>query len=419
MTEPAPEDLAAAKPAKASDQTAELRPAPGLASMLGSSITVLGRPPWVFDEAARAQVPSWWVMAANVLVFASGGQAAALVLRLIGSPGPVSPERLVMLHAGAAAATLAASFLIAAVADVIARVADSDAGFPRSYQVVSLCSGVTVLSLILQQMPALWFVPTVWGFLLLGWGIQRVHGAHAGRTWVFLGVLAAAALAGQWYGNRRLRMVSESAAAASAVMSEMQRLRAELEKSLPALQTGGAPPPAAGSEPPAGRLGRSAAGPTGGQDTGSALRPNAFANPEAMVLPPEDMPPLGPAEGAVPAQVDAALQSSMGLFRAILPMLKNPQLTKSLPPEQAAQIQQLTKMVSQLERNMAQGRGPTDQDLAKIMQMLMRAQATAITPQGPAGPPSNQQGRQPRGQPGKPSSPAPPGATPLEAQEPR
>ncbi|MBI5884372.1 MAG: YIP1 family protein [Elusimicrobia bacterium] len=384
MTEPVSEDLAGAKNRPAP----VLQPAPGLASLLGQSLAALLRGPAVFAQAAAAETPPLWAMAANILVFAAAGQGAILVLRSAGTTRTGEAVGLALFHAGAAAAALAGSFVFALIVDVIARISDSDADYLRSYQIVSLSSGAAVAGTAAYALPVLWFIPTAWAAFLIGIGIQKLHRARPYRAWTIVGVLAAAALGGQWFGMLQYRAVMEQTRAAGAVMSEMQRFRAELEKALPALQEDGLLP-----VPPSLPTGQRLDAVSGGQGGEVAQPPiaapgkNPFLSPEALVLPPGDAAPTDqPAPAFDPRQSQALMNSSMGIIRSMLPMLNNPQLTKNMSPAQAQQFREIVRTIEGLDRNAAQGKTPTDADLMKLLQAFMSLQAQPMTRPAPGAP---------------------------------
>ncbi|MFA6317507.1 MAG: hypothetical protein WC943_08820 [Elusimicrobiota bacterium] len=384
MNGPIHEDLAAAGPADKRPTAAALLPAPGFSSLLGRSLMALLRGPEVFRRAAARETPALWAMALNVLVFAAAGLAAVLVLKAVAGAGAAGLQRLALLHAAGVAAAVAASFVLALAVDVIARLGDSDADYLRSYQIVSLSSGVAVLGVAAWGLPGLWFLPTAWLAFLIGSGIQKLHGSRPERVWPILGALAAAALAGQWYGMRQYRAISRQAASAAAIMGEVQRFQADLQRSLPPLlevSASGGQTPA-----PQDRLGYSATQQGGGLD--SIPGSNPFRNPESLVLPPQgagpqdpQAPPYDPAQ----SQAQAAVKSSAMMLRSIMAMLKNPEITKGSSPEQARQFNELVRSLESLERGASQGKPPSDAEMAKILQIFMAAASGAALPG--AGPP--------------------------------
>ncbi|MBI5622923.1 MAG: YIP1 family protein [Elusimicrobia bacterium] len=370
MTGPASEDLAAGK-------GAGLKPAPSLPAMLGQSLAALLRGSAVFDEAASAATPPLWVLAANIAVFSVAGTAASLLLKAVAG---ADPQSLAPAHAVAAAAALMGSFAAALLVDVIARLADSDADYLRSYQIVSLSSGVAIVAVAACASPALWFLPTAWGSVLVGAGIVKLHSSKARRVVFMVGALAAAALAGQWYGVKQYQALVVPARSAATVLTEFEKLRAELQKSLPALPQEGAPATrateAAVFPAPEGEAGLSSPAPLA-----SSAGQNAFRNPESLVLPPQGLPlPAMPEHAADPAQTQEAIRSSMGMVRALLPMLNNPDFAKGLPPAQAKQLRALLKALEGLERSASQGKPPEQADMAAISQAFMAMGTTIGAP---------------------------------------
>ncbi|MBI5209105.1 MAG: YIP1 family protein [Elusimicrobia bacterium] len=396
---------------------------PGPAAMLGQSITAMFRAGSLFDEIARAPAPEYWVMTANLFVFAAAAHGATNLLQSVGgSSFGMLPLRI----AAGIALSVVVSFILASIVGLVARFAEGDGDYRRCYQIVSLSSGVAMTGIVINYVPVLWPVPIAWTAFIIGVGVQRLLRAKPAVAWTAFVALGAIALAGQWCAIRQVERIKTEARRANATLTEFERLRTELQKALPAALPD-APPYASSpsGQPvdasPAGSPGAPAGNSLWQRPDGSSPARNEF---ERWVLPPAQglrQPDSAPDAGQRPES--AAGEPAAALLQMLLPMLNNPQTLKNLPPEQARQVQQLAKSLEQAQRSIRTGEKMQAGDPMKMLQSLMQMQGQMMRSLPLPSPPTGEKGQAaPRRskRPAAPAAPRKPAADgPAEAGSPK
>ena len=351
------------------DHAASPRPiaAPyGLIRMLEDAVTAPFKSSAVFGRLAGEPPPGYGLMLAGLSVFLAAMFAVNLLHAAVSYPEAVmrlGPGVLAAIGLAAVGLAIVLSVLAAAVLHGLCLLAGGTGGFARSCQILSLLSALLPLQALLGWIPELWAAPTVLAATLCVVAAERLHAARPWRARSLFPAAAALSLLAAW-----------------AVRAEMAEYRASLSNAGQQLQA---------VERASEAMGKAREILAAAQNPQAS--PAALSGLDLLRGPGQAEPGGGQASAPPPEQAQALQKSSLEMMNAIMPMLRNPGFTKDMPPGQLKQIEELMKMLSQLQGNLGAGKRMTPQEsretTLKLQQMslqLMQYPPQAAAPNPPA-----------------------------------
>jgi hypothetical protein len=336
---------------------AQESPAPyGIARMFEDAVRTVLQPQSVLAALGQRPAPSYAVMISVLVAFCAAAYAANMARWLIALPmtRSVSPAALALSVSSALLLTVPLSFAAAGVLHLLMLCAGGRGTFIRSYQALTLLSLMSLLQALLQWFQWAWVLPAVLGAYIAVRAAQGLHQAPEKRAAIVFAIVGLLGIAGQWTSRREAARWPQTAAG---VQREPESL----------------PLPSAGSTDPA------------------AAAPSAISGLDMLLAPSSPAP-----EPAGPAQAQALQQAAGNMMQPLLQMLNNPALTKNMPPKEAQRIQELTRMLGQLQGSLASGRNLSPQEQAEIsrkMQSITMDLMSRMSNLPAAGPDPTQKGK--------------------------
>lgn len=351
--------------------------APGLGELFEQSLTAAFDPS-VFRRAALRPPPSFGSVAG--LALASGGAALAIGLAhaFVATPGFLRPFSPPVVAAVAVAGVGLYSSLLLLLAVALYGVGNGAGGkgeFERGLQAAAMISALAPLQMMCGWFPAAWPVPALLAAWVAAGSLEGLFNANRGPVRAVCALLAAGAIGLQFVGRTFVDRTRDAYSAAQAVQ-ESAAANAELARSVSALaqQAGDASGAAVFPQGPV-----SAAPATSGLDL---LRGGPAEGDEASS--PQTSPLAAPAtQAAPPPGIDAAARamqtSAAGMLDALTPMINMLTTSKSLRPEQQADIKELQGLMRELKTDMASNKKMDNavfQDkMRRYQSLLMRVMA--------------------------------------------
>ena len=301
----------------------------GLPALLRDHLTAPLRPGALFEQKARAPAPGYLIMAANVTVFtiamfAINAAYFAMKFPMIFSAGiawiPTALAGIVMAVMG--------SFILAGLVHALALMAEGQAPYARSYQIVSLLSLIGPLQALSAWISGTWLVAPLVGACLSVIGLERLHKSQPLKTRVLVCALTLFALIG-----------------ARCAVSRLEQ-QAALFQTLRALPQA---PAQAQNHPPEPILPQS-------QPANPAAPQAAPSSLDMIRAPQMDAQQQAPAASyQTPAPIP---KEGVDMFDSMMPMLDNPALTKGLSPRQTKQMEKLKALMRQLQQDIRKSMTP-------------------------------------------------------------
>jgi hypothetical protein len=344
--------------------------APSLIEVMEGSLNVLLAPHNTFDAFAQRPAPEFTHLILNTLLWSAIGCLLGLVMVLMNLS--VAPGILLTLLIGMLGTLggVALSFGCAGLLHLLATLSGGHRDFERSYQIISLMSPLLPIAAVstVIPLPLVWILPTIAAAMLAVRGIERIHGAPEGQTWLIVGSLGAAFAAVQLVfhkdleatardlGNRATIYSAHSGqdndAGARVVLDQVDNPARQYalpqdrpNTAMPGIRRGG---DSSGSMNMIRRAG------------GGPARPNVFAQRGA------------PASGEELPNAAELQAMSQGVINMLNQQLNaNPQAMKNMPREQKAHLQKLMKSANQFNSEMQRsGERGQNLDEAQMMNML-------------------------------------------------
>ncbi|MCX5794075.1 MAG: Yip1 family protein [Elusimicrobia bacterium] len=357
----------------------------GLGRMLEDTVSSLFQAGDVFADLAGKPAPSYEVMIPNLLVFCAAVCAATLLRACVATPGLLyaSPSTMAIAAAGGLILAVPLSFLTAGVLHAFMLLSGGEGDYQRSYQASSMFSILIALQALLNWFDWVWMLPALLAAYMGTAAARTLHRAPALRAGVVFCLVAAFGIVGQWAVREQVSRWSQTARAMQTTATAVQDLSIQLQR----MQQMSAP-----QEPGIGGTGRGAP-----EALGTGPGPAAPQNsPQPIGLSSLELlsPPQGDNQSDLPAQLQAQAQAqtrtiqqtTTDLLAPIMGMLKNPALTRGMPPEQAKQIGAITDMLVQMQKDMAGGKTITPEERSAMMarfQGTMMQMMTQMQQQGP------------------------------------
>lgn len=360
--------------APSSSPPAEAPPrAQSLGRLLEETLTAPVRPFGLFGELAREKPPGYALLLANALIFAVLMFAVNLVSVAVSQPAALArynaPLAAVVAAVGLTLAALG-GFAAAGLLHLAALLCGGGASFARSYQAVSMSSGIALLWALLGHLPAGWALTLAWGAFVACAAVERLHAAPALRARAVFAGLATVALLGAW----SVKLAAERFLAPYRMMAEQARGIRDIQQTIQRIQ------PVEGSNP--------------AQETSAQAQQRLFeqlhqlqmAQPESKtadtaapsrsgldLIQQQGLPPEAAAPQVNARQLQEVNKAAAGMVQSVLPLLNNPALTKGMPPEQAKQLEGLTQMLQELQGNLQSGKPMTPEQQRRLMQQYQQA----------------------------------------------
>lgn len=388
MPEPEP------RPAPPPPKPAPAPRAPGLGELFEQSLTAIADPT-VFRRAAARPAPSFG--AAGGLALAAGAAALAVnvAYALIASPGVLRERSPLILAAfGAAALGLYVSLLLllAVALYAIAKGFGGRGEFERALQAAAMISVLAPVQMLCNWFPFAWVVPALLAAWVAAGALEGLFETRPGPARAFCALLAAAAIGVQAAGRALADRARDAYAATQAVeaVRDASASNADLARSMSAFAqqaqalnaaaAASAPPPASGLD-----LLR-------GPAEGGTAASSEDQSPDAPL--PGGTPPDGAAQGALPPGADATMRAmqanSAGMLDALAPMLSMMTASKTLAPQQKADIAELQGLMGELKTQMVSGKrmdkAEFAQKMARYQSLLLKVMSHAAAAQPPAVP---------------------------------
>ncbi|MDD5627461.1 MAG: Yip1 family protein [Elusimicrobia bacterium] len=341
------------------------REAYGLSRMLEDTVSALFQAGGVFSDLAGRPAPPYAVMLPNLLVFCAAICAAVLLRACIAAPGLLNPAPGTTAFAAMAGLVLAVplSFLAAGVVHAFMRLSGGEGDFQRSYQACSMLSILLALQALLNWFDWVWALPALLAAYMGTAAARSLHRAPALRAGLVFTALAALGIAGQWQLREHASRWYRTALAMQAVTAAAQDLSRQLQQ-LQASEAPDAAAPQVQSAP---------------QDSLQPIGPSSLdlINAPAGGQPADEALAETPAElqARAEAQTQAIRQATPDLLAPVMGILKNPSLTKNLPPEQAAPINALTDILVQMQKDMTGERKMSPEERTAMTARLQNAMA--------------------------------------------
>jgi hypothetical protein len=294
---------------------------------------------------------------------------------------------------GALVCALAGSFLAGGFIHLLALMSGGRGSYDRSYELISLLAAMAPVyfAVLWAPVPYLWILPTVYGTYLLIRGVALLHDAPETQACLVIGLMGVFLAAGQFLTQHTARRLQsrfetwtslfgapQSSQSAAAEGAQPDDPRAQLSQAAPSLYGGAGDPQAQSS---VGMV----QGPGAGASQGGGL-------PVMPFLSGGGRPPT--------------LQEAQQMKDISLNMLDNvsrkmhddPNLQRSMTPEQQAQMNQIMGFVDQIrtsERTPGAPKPDPQAMMKQVMQMMSQMQQGA--PAQPGGPqhPSKKRGSAP------------------------
>lgn len=367
-------------------------PAPNLMELMEATLAAPFSARSTFAAAGKRDCPDVGLLLQNSAAWAAMGGGALGVMAMMGVPG----LSFIALGGAAAVFTLACvglGFAGAGFLHALAMISGGSGSFDRSYQVASMSSCVLPLAAVcaLAPVPGLWLLPTAVAAYLAISGVQGLHGAPDGQSWLVIGLAGAGLLAGQFAykddvesAKRDMENRAAIYAAGGPTIDAGNSSGASVrmpELDNPAKQYAVAPPS------PGMQLG----GPDyiqtpQGEDSGGSMDMiRGEGGGLEGVIPPQPTDLKAMMEGGrtpAPAEIQAM---SRNMLKSVQEKLQaNPAVMNALSPQDRAKIESLMRTASQYDAHIQEGKvgeGEIDpQQLLKMAQEAMKKGQPAPAP---------------------------------------
>lgn len=371
-------------------QPAPAPPAPGLVELFEQSLTAVVDPS-VCRRAAARPAPSFG--AAAGLALASGAAALAVDLAhgLVSSPALLQRFSPAVLAAvGVAGLGLYASVLLL-LAVMLYGIGNGFGGkgeFERGLQAAAMISALAPVQMLCSWFPAAWIAPALLAAWVAAGALEGLFNARRGPVRALCALLAAGAIGLQFAGRALIDRTRDAYAATQAVSAanvELARSMSALAQRMPA-EIDATALPRSSSPPAASGLDLLRGGPSDG-DSAPEIQPLGEPAPRA---PQPGTPPITAAQGGLAPEAAQAMEASAaGMLDALTPMLDMLTSSKTLRPEQRADVKELQSLMQDLKTHMASGKKMDNAAFAAKMSryqaLLMRVMASSSQAQ-PAAP---------------------------------
>lgn len=172
---------------------------PDLMASLEAGVRCAFQPGEVFCQCRALPAPPYSRMLLAAVFWAAVGGGLSLALAIMRSPVDVGVVPLALSILGVTLAAVPLAFLGAGILHGLAMLAGGQAGFDRSFQIVSLIGvGLPVGAALMQfQVPFIWLAPTLYLTFLSVRAVETMHEAPGAQAWLVVGVFGLLVAAAQ------------------------------------------------------------------------------------------------------------------------------------------------------------------------------------------------------------------------------
>lgn len=373
-------------------------PPPELMETLEATLKAAFMPTSAFTDLRDREPADFFTSLLNAMLWSMGGMLIFLVLTFMVHPSTVGlgllPTLITLVSGLLAAAVL--SFLCAGILHGLAMAAGGKGGYARSYQTVSLLSGILPLTAIILYLPVplAWLVPTIYLTFLSMRGVELMHRCYSMAVISTVGLCGLILTGLQFAAHKKVEnfqrdlvtratiytttaddpAAQDADGSSSAAMPKPQWQRPQApDARMPSstdMQVGrpfgaatgpgmGTGQPLPGAPAPSGSLGMIRTN----RDAAPGGQPMTSAAPGMM---------LDPGSGAA-ANPQSMAQTVLNMLNQ--QMRNNPEMLKQMTPEQRAKFSQLLNNANTRIKQKG-ATGLTDADTQQMMQSLAQESKT-------------------------------------------